>query len=148
MANIKDLLKKPQYESVRSILNIAGSLGEQEGKETYVVGGFVRDLLMGKPINDIDIMTVGEGIPFAEKLSNQLGRKKVVPFEKFGTALIPGGGIQIEVATARKENYNNDSRKPSKVVYTDLKGDLLRSCLLYTSPSPRDMRRSRMPSSA
>ena len=57
MANIKDLLKTPQYESVRSLLNIAGSLGEQEGKEIYVVGGFVRDLLMGKPINDIDIMT-------------------------------------------------------------------------------------------
>ena len=126
MANIKDLLKTPQYESVKSILDIAGSLGEQEGKEIYVVGGFVRDLLMGKSINDIDIMTVGEGIPFAERLSNKLGRKKVVPFEKFGTALIPGGEIQIEVATARKENYNNDSRKPSKVVYTDLKGDLLR----------------------
>ena len=126
MANIKDLLKTPQYESVKSILDIAGSLGEQEGKEIYVVGGFVRDLLMGKSINDIDIMTVGEGIPFAERLSNKLGRKKVVPFEKFGTALIPGGEIQIEVATARKENYNNDSRKPSKVVYTNLKGDLLR----------------------
>ena len=126
MANIKDLLKTPQYESVKSILDIAGSLGEHEGKEIYVVGGFVRDLLMGKSINDIDIMTVGEGIPFAERLSNKLGRKKVVPFEKFGTALIPGGEIQIEVATARKENYSNDSRKPSKVVYTNLKGDLLR----------------------
>ena len=79
MANIKNLLKTPQYESVRSILNIAGSLGEQEGKEIYVVGGFVRDLLMGKPINDIDIMTVGEGIPFAERLSNKLGRKKSSP---------------------------------------------------------------------
>ena len=126
MANIKDLLKTPQYESVKSILDIAGSLGKHEGKEVYVVGGFVRDLLMGKSINDIDIMIVGEGIPFAERLSNKLGRKKVVPFEKFGTALIPGGEIQIEVATARKENYNNDSRKPSKVVYTDLRGDLLR----------------------
>ena len=61
MANIKDLLKTPQYETVKSTLDIAGSLGEQEGKEIYVVGGFVRDLLMGKSINDIDLMTVGEG---------------------------------------------------------------------------------------
>ena len=78
MANIKDLLKTPQYETVKSTLDIAGSLGEKEGKEIYVVGGFVRDLLMGKSINDIDIMTVGEGIPFAQRLSNKLGRKKVV----------------------------------------------------------------------
>ena len=70
MVNIKDLLKMPQYGSVKSILDIAGSLGEQEGKGIYVVGGFVRDLLMGKSINDIDIMTVGEGIPFAERLSS------------------------------------------------------------------------------
>ena len=75
MGNIKDLLKMPQYGSVKSILDIAGSLGEQEGKEIYVVGGFVRDLLMGKSINDIDIMTVGEGIPFAERLLHSLPKR-------------------------------------------------------------------------
>ena len=100
MANIKELLKMSKYDLVKSILDVAGSLGEHEGKQIYVVGGFVRDIIMGKSINDIDIMTVGEGIPFAERLSTELGRKKVVPFEKFGTALIPGKDIQIEVATA------------------------------------------------
>ena len=126
MANIKDILNSSDYDSVNSILKVAGTLGDKEGIETYVVGGFVRDLLMGNPINDIDIMTVGEGIPFAKRLANELGKNKVVPFEKFGTALIPGKNFQIEVATARKENYDDNSRKPSEVIYSDLDGDLLR----------------------
>ena len=126
MANIKDLLKPAGCQPVRSILNAAGDLGKKENMQVYIVGGFVRDLIMGKPLNDIDIMTVGEGIPFAEKLAHKLGLKKVVPFIKFGTAMIPNKEIQIEVATARTESYDENSRKPSEVVYTDLKGDLLR----------------------
>ena len=126
MPNIQQILNSSNYDSVRSILEIAGTLGEKKEIEVYVVGGFVRDLLMGSPINDIDLMTVGEGIPFAEMLANELGRKKIVPFKKFGTALIPGNEIQIEVATARKENYEGNSRKPSEIIYTDLEGDLLR----------------------
>ena len=126
MPNIQQLLNSSNYDSVRSILEIAGALGEKKEIEVYVVGGFVRDLLMGSPINDIDLMTIGEGIPFAEMLANELGRKKIVPFKKFGTALIPGNEIQIEVATARKENYEGNSRKPSEIIYTDLEGDLLR----------------------
>ena len=126
MANIQHILNSSKYDSVRSILKIAGSLGEKEKIEIYVVGGFVRDLLMEKPINDIDLMTVGEGILFAEILADELGRKKVVPFKKFGTALIPGNDIQIEVATARKETYQGNSRKPSEIIYTDLEGDLVR----------------------
>ncbi len=126
MGNIQHILNSSKYDSVRSILEIAGSLGEKEKIEIYVVGGFVRDLLMEKPINDIDLMTVGEGIPFAETLADELGRKKVVPFKKFGTALIPGNDIQIEVATARKETYQGNSRKPSEIIYTDLEGDLVR----------------------
>ena len=126
MPNIQQILNSSNYDSVRSILEIAGALGEKKEIEVYVVGGFVRDLLMGSPINDIDLMTVGEGIPFAEMLANELGRKKIVPFKKFGTALIPGNEIQIEVATARKENYEGNSRKPSEIIYTDLEGDLLR----------------------
>ena len=60
MANIKDLLKINGYGVAHSILSKAGELGETDGIEVYAVGGFVRDLLMGRPINDIDIMTVGD----------------------------------------------------------------------------------------
>ncbi len=126
MANLKDLLKSEKHAKVLSIIETTGRLGEQENLEVYVVGGFVRDLIMGEPLNDIDIMTVGEGIPFARKLADELGVKNIVPFKKFGTAMIPFKEIQIEVATARTERYDDDSRKPSEVVYTDLRGDLLR----------------------
>ena len=126
MTNVKELLKSNKHSSVVSILEAAGRLGKSEGLEVYVVGGFVRDLIMGNPLNDIDLMTVGEGIPFARKLADELGVKNIVPFKKFGTAMIPNKEIQIEGATARSEKYEDDSRKPSEVVYTDLKGDLLR----------------------
>jgi putative nucleotidyltransferase with HDIG domain len=126
MANLKDLLKSEKHAKVLSIIETTGRLGEQENLEVYVVGGFVRDLIMEEPLNDIDIMTVGEGIPFARKLADELGVKNIVPFKKFGTAMIPFKEIQIEVATARTERYDDDSRKPSEVVYTDLRGDLLR----------------------
>ena len=92
--------------------------------------------MMGLPLNDIDIMTVGEGIPFAKKLSDELGVKKIIPFKKFGTAMIPNKSVQIEVATARTESYNDDSRKPSEVIYTNLKGDLLRRDFTINAMAP------------
>ena len=126
MLNLNKLLNDSKNANVLSILKAAGELGYQEGIEVYVVGGFVRDIIMGNPLNDIDLMTVGDGIKFARKLADELGVKTIVPFKKFGTAMIPNKEIQIEVETARTESYNDDSRKPSKVNYTDLKGDLLR----------------------
>ncbi len=125
MTNIKNLLNLNDDYS-HSILITAGELGKKENIPVYVVGGFVRDLIMGMPRNDIDIMTVGDGISFAEKLAKKLGIKKVVPFEKFGTAFIPNQKISIEVATARTEYYNVNSRKPTKVIYTGLNDDLRR----------------------
>jgi poly(A) polymerase len=126
MINIKHLLKLVKNKSVHKVLKIAGEISEKESIPAYVVGGFVRDLIMGKKINDIDIMTIGDGIGFAKKIAEQIDVKKVISFEKFGTALIPNKDIQIEVATARKESYKSTSRKPTEVIYTDLKGDLVR----------------------
>jgi poly(A) polymerase len=126
MLNLKHFLKLPEHKEVYSILSIAGKLGEKEGLEVYAVGGLVRDLIMSKGLNDIDIMVVGNGIQFSKKLSKKLKINKVVEFEKFGTAIIPNGDLQIEVASARSELYNRESRKPKKVVNTDLEGDLIR----------------------
>ena len=53
MANIKDILISTEYDKVNSILRVAGELGKEEAIDVYVVGGFVRDILMGNPINDI-----------------------------------------------------------------------------------------------
>ena len=71
-------------------------------------------------------MVIGDGVQFAEVLAKEMGVKKVVPFPKFSTAHIPSRPVPIEVAAARKESYDDDSRKPKEVVYTDLKGDLIR----------------------
>ena len=119
MTNVRELLSKSKYDQVEAILKTAGRIGDSEGMEVYAVGGLVRDLLMSKIINDIDIMTVGEGIPFAKQLAGKLGVKKIVPFEKFSTALIPHKPVQIEVASARRETYEGNSRKPAEVTFTD-----------------------------
>ena len=126
MAFINDLLDRDKYSEAKKVLKCAGRVGDQLDQEVYAVGGLLRDLLMDKNINDIDIMTVGDGIGFAKKLANEIGIKKIVPFARFGTALIPSMPLQIEVATARNEKYDMGSRKPSKIVYTNLEGDLSR----------------------
>ena len=126
MANLKELFNSNDYADIKAILDVAGELGESENIEVYVVGGFVRDLILGKTLNDIDLMTVGDGILFAQTLANKLGVRKIIPFKKYGTAIIPYNKIQIEVATARTESYKKNSRKPSEVIYTDLHGDLIR----------------------
>ena len=126
MKNIQDLLEKVQNKYIHEILRSVTRVSKKEDKSAYIVGGFVRDLIMEKELNDIDIMVVGDGINFAKKIASEIGVKKIVPFEKFGTALIPNKNIQVEIATAREEKYNSESRKPSKIIYTDLKGDLVR----------------------
>ena len=126
MENIKDLLNSKKYKGIIPILLTAGRLAEKENIDIYVVGGIVRDLLMNRSINDIDIMVVTDGVHFAKKLAFELGIKKIVPFPKFGTAIIPNKNISIEVATARTETYSKSSRKPTEVVYTDLRGDVSR----------------------
>ena len=97
MKNLKKIINLDKYNYVMTILSTAGSLGEDEDLEVYVVGGFVRDLLMEQPLNDIDLMVVGDGIYFAKKLARKLGQKKIVPFTKFGTAIIPN---KVTILTA------------------------------------------------
>ena len=126
MKNLKDLIDIDKHKYAKSILLTAGRLGKDENLEVYVVGGFVRDLLMEQPLNDIDLMVVGDGISFAKKLARKLGQKKIVPFTKFGTAIIPNKKMSIEIATARTESYSQNSRKPTEVIYTNLEGDLAR----------------------
>lgn len=94
------------------LLRRIGRFADEEGLDCYAVGGCVRDLLMRRNTTDIDIMVVGDGVEFARNLSEILGVKKIIPYEKFGTALIPYRDYHIEVATARAESYSGESRKP------------------------------------
>ena len=81
--------------------------------ECYVVGGYVRDLFLERPSNDIDVVVVGSGISMAEALKKQLGgRAHLSVFRNFGTAQVKYNGLEIEFVGARKESYSHDSRKP------------------------------------
>ena len=84
MANIKDLFKSAECQPVHSILSAAGELGKKENIQVYVVGGFVRDLIMGKQLNDIDIMTVGEGIPFLKNWHINWDSRKLFLLKSLG----------------------------------------------------------------
>ena len=126
MTNIGKILDQPIYKHILNIAITAGNLGKKENIRVYVVGGVVRDLILGRTIHDIDLMVEGDGILFAKKLAISIGVKKIVPFEKFGTALIPNKLLQIEVASSRMEQYESTSRKPSEVKSASLKEDLKR----------------------
>ena len=124
MSNIHHLIAENSVGS--KVMRLAGKLGVERGHDIYVVGGYVRDLFLGRPLKEIDFMVVCDGVEFAEALAKKLKVKKIVPFPKFSTAKIPYKAIPIEVAAARSESYEKESRKPKKIVYTDLRGDLLR----------------------
>jgi putative nucleotidyltransferase with HDIG domain len=124
VVNVKHLLDS--QPEARKILKVVGEVGALENKAVYVVGGVVRDLFLNRPLKEIDIMVVGDGIEFARKLAHRFKVKTIVPFPKFSTAKIPLKPIPIEVAAAREEAYNETSRKPKEVRYTDLQGDLIR----------------------
>lgn len=83
------------------------------GVECYVVGGYVRDIFLERPSNDIDVVVVGSGIKVAQELRRELGGKAHVSvFRNFGTAQVKYKGTEIEFVGARKESYNRGSRKP------------------------------------
>ena len=96
------------------IFEVISQASEALGLETYVIGGFVRDLLMGRDHKkDIDIVAVGSGIDLALKVSELLpGKPKVQVFKNFGTAMLRYKDTEIEFVGARSESYAPESRKP------------------------------------
>ena len=83
------------------------------GVRGYVIGGYVRDLLLRRKCNDIDVVTVGSGIELAKKVASLLpGHKEVKYYGAFGTAMIRYKDIEIEFVGARRESYDRNSRKP------------------------------------
>ena len=86
---------------------------DELGLETYVIGGYVRDIFLRRPSKDIDVVTVGSGIELAKAVAKRLGRKAHLSvFKNFGTAQVKHGELELEFVGARKESYRRDSRKP------------------------------------
>ena len=79
----------------------------------FVVGGWVRDLILHRPSTDIDVVVVGSGISLAEAMAKRLGRKAHLSvFKTYGTAQVKRGDLELEFVGARKESYQHDSRNP------------------------------------
>ena len=101
----------------QEIFHQISRVADQMGVECYVVGGYVRDIFLERPSNDIDVVVVGSGIAVAEQLKHQLGKKAILSvFRNFGTAQVKfrqkGREYEIEFVGARRESYSHDSRKP------------------------------------
>ena len=94
-----------------SIIDTISIEAELSGKEVYLVGGFVRDLILNRRNKDIDVMVVGNGIDFAKLISKKLNKKLQI-FKNFGTAMLKTDNYDIEFVGARKESYSKDSRNP------------------------------------
>ncbi len=86
--------------------------GKRVGLRTYVVGGFVRDLLLDQKVKDIDVVVEGRGIEVAQSFAQAAGASEVRIFENFGTAMVRYEDFEVEFVGARKESYRRNSRKP------------------------------------
>ena len=104
----------------RPIFRQISAAADELGLECYVVGGFVRDIFLERPSNDIDVVVVGSGIEVAKRLQERLGknpktghwRAHLSVFRNFGTAQVKAGHMEVEFVGARRESYSHDSRKP------------------------------------
>ncbi len=114
-----------QDKNINRILEKIGKIADSENVEIYAVGGFARDFLLKRKTKDIDFVVVGKGIEFAKKVAKVLGKKKVVTYERFETAMFVYKNLNLEFVSARSEIYDENSRKP-KVERANLKSDQLR----------------------
>jgi len=97
----------------KDIFRRISTAADKLGVDCYVVGGYVRDIFLERPSNDIDVVVVGSGISVASELKQMLGRKaRLTVFRNFGTAQVKFRDIEVEFVGARRESYSHDSRKP------------------------------------
>ena len=103
---LKDKLTNPIFRTI-------GETADAMGLEVYVVGGFVRDIFLGRHSADLDFVTVGSGISLARAVAERLGKKgKLTVYANYGTAQIRHKDMELEFVGARKESYTRDSRNP------------------------------------
>lgn len=118
-------LKNLVHPDTKQILDEIYLASKNHNLQTYVVGGFVRDLIIQKAGKDIDFVVIGDAIELVRNIHKSLNTSEPVLFPKFGTAMFQYRGYHLEFVNAREEIYDASSRKP-KVTKTDLISDLSR----------------------
>ncbi|MDD2564144.1 MAG: HD domain-containing protein [Salinivirgaceae bacterium] len=102
-----------QFELSHKIFNTVCQVADNKKLEAYVVGGFVRDLILKRDNKDIDFVVVGSGIELACDVARAMNPKiEVTQYKNYGTAMFRVGDMDFEFVGARKESYNRDSRNP------------------------------------
>ena len=105
--NLKDKIDQ-------KIFHLVGEAADAVGQPCYIVGGYVRDIFLHRPSNDIDFVTVGSGIEVAKAVAAKIGRThcSLAVFKTYGTAQVKAHGLELEFVGARRESYKSDSRNP------------------------------------
>ena len=105
------IITDPKIEN--PVLKMVGETADRLGLECYVIGGWVRDLFLHRPSDDIDVVVVGSGIQLAEAVAEKLGKgAHLSVFKTYGTAQVKRGELELEFVGARRESYQHDSRNP------------------------------------
>ena len=95
------------------IFKLISAAADELNIDAYVIGGFVRDIILERPCKDIDVVAIGSGIELAKAVANKIGKNtKVTVFKNFGTAMLMYKDYEVEFVGARKESYDRGSRKP------------------------------------
>lgn len=102
---LRDKIDKP-------VFHLVGEAADSLGRDCYVVGGYVRDLVLGRHSKDIDFLTVGSGIEVAQEVARTLRGSHLAVYRNFGTAQVKNRKYELEFVGARKESYDRSSRKP------------------------------------
>ncbi len=103
--NLKSAISHPIFSAIRDVAS-------EKGISCFVIGGFVRDLLLDRSSKDIDIVVLGSGIDMADWVAKKLGVKKVAFYKNYGTAAFVYADLEVEFVGARKESYDRSSRNP------------------------------------
>lgn len=103
--NLKEYINHPVFLAIRDV-------AAEKGISAFVIGGFVRDLILKRHSKDIDVVVLGSGLDMAEWVANKLNVKKVSFYKNYGTAAFVYNDLEIEFVGARKESYERNSRNP------------------------------------
>lgn len=117
MENERGVTPAISAEALRSaidkpVFHLVGEAADSLGRECYVVGGYVRDIMLRRPSTDVDFVTVGSGIEVASEVARRLKGSHLSVFRNYGTAQVKRCSVELEFVGARKESYHRESRNP------------------------------------